>query len=390
MLFAPFRFLSAAWMFLVLSISRCASMDAAQNAYSLHTGARKVAKGYQALLIILAGALFAPFAWALVPAGESSSSPQLQLQYQKNGPTGWITLDDGSRLRLLRVGTLNSREVVVLETSSGALKNAPDGSGESQRVWVPLEDVSSIEIDEKRKNSPNPMAAAFRYRVTLRDGQAFFVQQLGFLARRLNSGYSSHGYGVGKTGMPVVVVDSGSGEPHTRIFPSVDGFKKIEFDPAQDWDSKPNQRIPSNYEQASVQDFRARVQQANRAAEQQFQSAAVAPKTVGASVCSADNRMGYVEQVAGSRLKLLLRGRAVAARNAINGHGNVLGPFKLDTDRLSMDDETSPESSMIELPVTDSYYLFKPHRNVQIASTASSSGTIWDDSRYWGACDWRG
>lgn len=48
MRFNPFRLLPAAWVFLALSASGCASMDAAQNVYSLYTGARNVTTGYHA------------------------------------------------------------------------------------------------------------------------------------------------------------------------------------------------------------------------------------------------------------------------------------------------------------------------------------------------------
>lgn len=135
--------------------------------------------------------------------------------------------------------------------------------------------------------------------------------------------------------------------------------------------------------------FAEQVRQANDDAERLFQSLSAATKSVGSTVCSADNRIGYVEQIAGPRLKILLRGRAVAQRDAVYGHGNALGPFRVDKGGLSMEDTISPDSAAIELPVIDPNYLFKPHRTVRIAPTASSSGTIWDEARFWGGCEWR-
>jgi hypothetical protein len=141
-------------------------------------------------------------------------------------------------------------------------------------------------------------------------------------------------------------------------------------------------------QRARTQEFRARVQTANRAAEQQFQAAASAVKGVGASVCSADNRLAFVEQISGTRIRLQLYGVAVARWSALD-NANPLGPFAVDRSTVEFVLPSELDSQGIELPVTDRFYLFKPHTTVQIQPYTGSGNVLWDESRFWGTCDWR-
>lgn len=135
------------------------------------------------------------------------------------------------------------------------------------------------------------------------------------------------------------------------------------------------------------QALEAQARQAILAAEQRFSALSNAPKSTGMTICSRDNRMGYVEQVSGSKIKILVKGQAVAERDAIYGHGNPLGPFKVDTSSLNYELALGEHGKHLELPVLDPLYLFKPHRGVRIAPI--NPGQIWDESGFWAACDWR-
>lgn len=142
-------------------------------------------------------------------------------------------------------------------------------------------------------------------------------------------------------------------------------------------------------QRAHTQEFRARVQTANRAAEQQFQAAASAPKTIGASVCSADNRLAYVEQISGTRIRLQLYGVAVARWSDALDKANPLGPFDVDRSSVGFVLPSALDSQGIKLPVMDRFYLFKPHTTVQIQPYTGSGTVLWDESRFWGTCGWR-
>lgn len=93
------------------------------------------------------------------------------------------------------------------------------------------------------------------------------------------------------------------------------------------------------------------------------------------TVCSSDNRLGYVEQVAGPRIKILLKGRAVGNY----GEFGEFGPFDLD------------DTGMVDLqqarPITDANFLFRPlTKQVRFANRQE---LIWDEGRYWAACEYR-
>ncbi|MDH4459462.1 MAG: hypothetical protein QE272_12245 [Nevskia sp.] len=118
-------------------------------------------------------------------------------------------------------------------------------------------------------------------------------------------------------------------------------------------------------------------------------ASSAAKKSVGASVWSPDNRMGYVEQVAGDNLKILIKGRAAAKRDAIYGYGNPLGAFKVDLrgGGLPFDLSVGQQGVSLELPILDPYYLFKPHSTIWIGGR--NGDLIWDDGRQWGVCGWQ-
>lgn len=139
---------------------------------------------------------------------------------------------------------------------------------------------------------------------------------------------------------------------------------------------------------ARAQAFEDQASKALAEAQQRFVVASsAANKSVGTSVCSPDNRMGYVEQVAGDKLKILIKGRAVAKRDAVYGHGNPLGPFKVDTQGLPFDLSVGRQGINLELPILDPYYLFKPHSTIRIGG--GQGDLIWDDGRQWGTCGWQ-
>lgn len=108
---------------------------------------------------------------------------------------------------------------------------------------------------------------------------------------------------------------------------------------------------------------------------QRFASASAATKEVGMTICSSDNRLGYVEQVAGPRVKVMLKGRAIGTYEEFG----ELGPFKLGGVRAVALGE--PE------PIEDANFLFQPlQRQVRFADL---EGLIWDEGRYWGMCAFR-
>lgn len=124
-----------------------------------------------------------------------------------------------------------------------------------------------------------------------------------------------------------------------------------------------------------------------QAAQARFSSLATRPKSVGTTVCSADNRLGYVEQVAGPRIKVQIKGRAVVGRDRVYQDSDPKGPFDVDTSGLPVDWYSNPGWRNVEVPVLDSHFLFQPLQTIRIGPL--NAGQIWDDGRYWGACDWR-
>lgn len=113
-----------------------------------------------------------------------------------------------------------------------------------------------------------------------------------------------------------------------------------------------------------------------QAARQAFSAAAMRAKSVGATVCSSDNRIAFIEQISGDRIKLSIRGRAMARYHKFG----ELGPYDLDMDpgNFGMYDEGRIE---------DPYFLFYPLPGPINVSRAPE--VLWEDGNSWAACDYR-
>jgi hypothetical protein len=107
---------------------------------------------------------------------------------------------------------------------------------------------------------------------------------------------------------------------------------------------------------------------------QTFSAATRLPKRLGMTVCSADNRVGAIDQIAGDRVKVLVQGVVV--------------------ERLSSQERSSLENLFASrgqagpvgaLPI---HYLFngKPLGDVVLANAKEDR---WDSSSAWGICDVR-
>lgn len=124
-------------------------------------------------------------------------------------------------------------------------------------------------------------------------------------------------------------------------------------------------------EQRAAQAQAARIEIENAAAAR-FRGAVVGAKPVGATVCSADNRVAYIEQVAGQRIKLTVSGRALGTYDEFGR----FGPYSL----------MSPPGQTPQI-IEDAHFLFHPlPRPVRLSS---ETAVIWDESRFWGVCDYR-
>lgn len=135
------------------------------------------------------------------------------------------------------------------------------------------------------------------------------------------------------------------------------------------------------------QQFQADRQRLAREAQNRFATLSAQPKSIGATVCSRDNRLGYVEQLAGPRIKLAIKGRAVVRRERVYRDDDARGPFDVDTTGLPIDWVSNPGLSNVEVAVLDPHYLFQPHQTIKLGHI--NTGEIWDDATYWAACDWR-
>ena len=144
----------------------------------------------------------------------------------QNGPTGVIVTDEG-RFKFLRIGNLKERH--VLEVRLGYESNE----------YVPIEEIAKIEFPKK----------CCDFDVTLRDGRTKSVNQVHLTNRTSPNSISS--YGVGKYGLPVVLIDSESGQPYTRIFSNLRGIQAILLDDPSIWKSKPVDVISTKFEISS-------------------------------------------------------------------------------------------------------------------------------------------
>lgn len=135
-------------------------------------------------------------------------------------------------------------------------------------------------------------------------------------------------------------------------------------------------------------EFAAAKRAAAQAARDQFSRASHSPKSIGQSVCSVDNRFGYVEAASGSKIKINVRGRAAAKRDDAFEPTSPHGPFEVDRSRLSMEDRIGSQGSDLMVPVRDAYYLFHPLPTLALAPF-DAAGMVWDEGSYWGECGWR-
>lgn len=130
-------------------------------------------------------------------------------------------------------------------------------------------------------------------------------------------------------------------------------------------------RVEASQQLAAKQRSDAKVSQMKRddatraagivaAARAVFEVARNRPKRVGTTVCSQDNRLADVEQVAEGRVRLLVRGFAVS-------------------------------TNAYEEPIKRPFYLFQPSesdepREIRIRQSPSQ---IWDGAEHWAECDFR-
>ena len=113
------------------------------------------------------------------------------------------------------------------------------------------------------------------------------------------------------------------------------------------------------------------------AAAERFRSAAAVKKEVGLMVCSGDNRLAYVEQIAGARVKLTIRGQAAGTFEEFGRYG----PRSLKS--RSGQYLRHDEAGLIE----DPNFLFQPLTSA--VRFTSAPETIWDLSERWGTCEFR-
>lgn len=149
-----------------------------------------------------------------------------EIRKSQNGPTGVVVTDEG-RFKFLRLGNLKERH--VLEVRLGYESNE----------YVPIEEISKIEFHEK----------CCDFDVTLRDGRKQSVNQVHLTNR--TSPNSSSAYGVGKYGLPIVVIDPESKQPYTRIFSNLNGIQSILLDDASTWKTKTADAITTTFDPSS-------------------------------------------------------------------------------------------------------------------------------------------
>lgn len=112
----------------------------------------------------------------------------------------------------------------------------------------------------------------------------------------------------------------------------------------------------------------------SRLGAKRFMQAAAVPREVGMTVCSADNRVAFIKQVDGARVRLLVRGRAVGNQ----GDFGPYGPF--DTALFE-----APAGRPI--PITDPYFLFLPLPGA--VKFVRVEEKLWDLGRLWAICGYQ-
>lgn len=133
--------------------------------------------------------------------------------------------------------------------------------------------------------------------------------------------------------------------------------------------------------------FQQQVVQYHRAAEARFSAQAVRPKEIGMTVCSADNRLGYVEQIAGPRIKVDVRAVAAAEAYKVATDRDPMGPFEtvpgVDVSLLIFD----PQTRSTAVPVADPHYLFQELPQLTTLPF-NNPKTVWGQSSEWAVCTW--
>lgn len=144
-------------------------------------------------------------------------------------------------------------------------------------------------------------------------------------------------------------------------------------------------------EKAEMDGLRARIMAKRKAALttaiSAFQSAAER-KQRGETVCSADNRIGYVEDIASGRVKVSVRGLAAYRKPGIPGRQVIdepYGPFGLDYSR-EFNIGSQHYNMQTVVPIRDKYYLFFPGRDITFVAAPAE---LWDDAKNWARCTYR-
>jgi len=123
-----------------------------------------------------------------------------------------------------------------------------------------------------------------------------------------------------------------------------------------------------------------------QAAEQRFRERLSETKEVGMTVCSVDNRIGYVEQIAGQRIKVEVRGMA-AGRHAFGKLPGPQGPFEFNTSMMSMEEEADRHARRDVFPVKDPYFFWQGQQTVQMLPFKQPQ-TVWELAAGWAGCPW--
>ncbi len=141
-------------------------------------------------------------------------------------------------------------------------------------------------------------------------------------------------------------------------------------------DSRAVRQQKENEERSRIaRDQRAAI--AQQAADS-FDRAVRSPKRIGVTVCSSDNRVAYIEQVEGERVKLTVRGRAIGNYDEFGS----FGPKALTAPATFFSGDANAKR-----PIEDPNFLFLPlPKPVQLTR---ESQALWDQGQYWGVCDYR-
>lgn len=111
-----------------------------------------------------------------------------------------------------------------------------------------------------------------------------------------------------------------------------------------------------------------------RLAARRFAQASALPKQAGTTVCSADNRIGYIREVDGARIFVIVRGHAVGRHREFG----AFGPF--DTALFERPDG-QPHA------ISDPYFLFLPLTGAM--KFVRVEEPQWDLGRLWGVCGYQ-